>query len=522
MSSFQERKKVKRRTSSSQYNINLNSDYIPEQNINMPNTNIPLINPNYVNCSIYPGNSLNDDLNEITLCPNCLSYKQKLNECNLLIQKLQNQLSKNNFSNSNNYPNMNMNDKSNINLKRAIIDLKKEIDEKNVQISEISLDYDEKLNNLISLNDELEQKLSEIKMQNLDLNKKINKYNQIIKYKDDEIYKYKEKLEILLNRVKQKNEEIKMLKQESKLKKEDLENKYIDLSSNYNTLALSSGGSKIINYNNQKAKTTKADNDSDFSIEEDKIADILINTGKMAQKELNKNLDFTKSKSQKLYYESGSDNNIVNLNKNLLAKKDRITTPKMSSTQSSWMVSHKPVELQVIQNDFENIKNKLNNTLLENKKLNQKIIIINDQMNKKIEENKNIKYNLNDLKIKNDTLNKFLSKKNNDLIRYQKIFLEQKAQIEKYKSLLSSIKTNNSGNKIPFPSTFSTSKRQESGKYPYPKNKTSSNKIREFSEYDRDFDNFTDEASNKILSYKGNSQDMIDISDKDETDKKKN
>ena len=520
MNSFQEPKKIKRRNLSSQFNINLNSDYIPEPNINISNPNIPLTNPNYVNCSIYPGKSPNDDLNEMILCPNCLSYQQKLNECNLLIQKLQNQLSKYNTLN-NNYPNTNLNDKSNINLKRAIIDLKKELEKKNERISEISLDYDEKLNSLLSINNELEQKLSDIKIQNLNLNKKINKMNQIIKYKDDEIYKYKTKLEIIINKVKEKNEEITILRQESKLKKEDLENKYIDLSSNYNTLALSSGGSKIINYNNPKSKTDRGDNESDNSNEEDKIVDILVNTRKLSKNESNKNLDLIKSKSQKLYYESGSENNIVNLNKNFLDKKDRIKSQKMSSTQSSWMIPNKPMEIQVIQRDFENMKNKLDLAIKKNKKLNQEIIIISEELNKKIDENKNIKYSLNDLKTKNDTLNKYLSKKNNDLIRYQQIFLEQKAQIEKLKSLLSSNKNNNSS-KIPYPSTtMASSKGKESSKCLYPKNRTSSNRIREFSEYDRDIDNFTDEASNKILSFKGNSQDMIDISDKDEIEQKK-
>ena len=123
---------------------------------------------------------------------------------------------------------------------------------------------------------------------------------------------------------------------------------------------------------------------------------------------------------------------------------------------------------------------------------------------------------------KNNSLKKMLNQKTNEIIRYQRDSIEKKNQIEKLKYLLSS-KLNNSNNKIPCPSTISTSKRKESNKLINQKNKSSSNRDREFSEYDRDIDYFTDEfcSSNKVSSFKGNSQDLIDISDKDEIDRKK-
>ena len=105
----QEPKKTIRNSSSSHYNININSGF--NQNMNYSNNNIPLINPNYVNCSIYTGNSSNNDMNinmnKINECPNCLSYHQKLKEKNLLIQKLQNQISRLNSSMSSSSSNSN-------------------------------------------------------------------------------------------------------------------------------------------------------------------------------------------------------------------------------------------------------------------------------------------------------------------------------------------------------------------------------------------------------------------------------
>jgi hypothetical protein len=457
---LQERKKTKRNSSSSPYDVNINSDFIPYNNINYPNQNIQLMNPNYVNQSIYPGNALNNDLEQFNECPNCLSYHQKLKEKNLIIQKLQNQISRLNSSISSNssniLPNMNLNDanfqntRQLNNMKKIISDLKNEISNKNEEISQISLSRDEQLNHVISKNNQLEQEISNLKRKNILLNKSNIKLNKLIASKDDEINQYKEKVNALLNTITSKNNTINRLKEDSKNKMEDLENKYMNLSSNYNTLALSSGSSKIIKFTQQKSKQN---NDSDFSNEEDDIADILINTGKLAKNEQNNNADLIKSKSQKLYYESSSDNNINNLNRQIL-KTDKISTPKMSSTQSSWMISKKPSEIQIMQRDFDMIKIKLDLSIQENKKLKNK----NEQLVKLIENNKNITNNINDLIAKNNSLKKLLNQKTNEIIRYQRDTIDKKNQIEKLKSLLTS-KYYNSSNKIPCPSTVSSTKK---------------------------------------------------------------
>ena len=203
MNNLQERKKTKRNMSSSPFDANIGSDFISYNNINYPNQNIPLMNPNYVNQSIYPGNSGNDDVEEFNQCPNCLSYQQKLKEKNLIIQKLQNQISRLNSSMSSNssniLPNMNLNDpnfqntRQLNNMKKIISDLKNEISKKNEQISQISLNYDEQLNHIISKNNQLEQEISNLKRKNILLNKSIIKLNKLITNKDEEINQYKEK-----------------------------------------------------------------------------------------------------------------------------------------------------------------------------------------------------------------------------------------------------------------------------------------------------------------------------------------
>ena len=521
-------KKHQRNSSSSYFNTNIGSDYIQFTNINYPDSNNEQINPNYVNQSIYPGNLLNNDVDDLVQCPNCLSYQQKLKEKNLIIQKLQNQISRLNSSISSNstniLPNMNLNDLNNQNnrqisiLKKNISDLKLEISKKNEEFSQMCINYDEQLNHFLSKNNQLEQELSNVKRSNILINKSNIKLNKLITFKDDEIGKYKEKMQALLNTIASKNNDINKLKEDSKNKMEDLENKYMNLSSNYNTLALSSGGGQLIKYTQQKSKSNS---DSDFSNEEDNLAEILYNTGKLAKKESNNNNnDILKSKSQNLYYESGSENKVKNLNKQKSIKNDRISTPKMSSTQSSWMISKKPNEIHIFQRDFENIKKKLDIAIKENKKL----MIKNEQLKKLFEQNNsmNNNININDLILKYNSLKKLLDQKTNEIIKYQRDIIEKKNQIEKLKSLLLS-KTNNSSNKIPCPSTISSTKRHESNKLLYQKNKLSSNKVRVFSEYDRDVDTLTDEpcGSNKLSSYKGNSQDLIDISDKEEMEKKK-
>ena len=401
MNNHQERKKPKRNSSSSQFNLNINPGINQNQNMNYSNNNIPLVNPNYVNCSIYTGNSLNNEMNinKRNECPNCLSYHQKLNEKNLLIQKLQNQISR--FSSlssnsSNIIPNMNKNDNNRQvnNFKKIISDLKSEISKKDEKISQISLDYDEQTNYLISKNNQLEQELSKIKRQNVKLNKSNNNFQKMIKLKDEEINGYKEKVKALLATITVKNDYLNKLKEDSKNKIEDLENKYINLSSNYNTLAISSGANKLINYDTQKDSN---DNDSDFSNEEDNLADILINTGKLAKKESKNTVDLIKSKSQNIFNESITEKNnktTKNMNNNFLPKQDRISTPKMSSTQSSWMISSAPHELQIIHRDFDNIKKKLDISRHENKKLNQKFILINEQKKKKIEAKNKYNYKI--------------------------------------------------------------------------------------------------------------------------------
>ena len=154
MKNIPERKHVKRKSSKSPFHINIKSLYSQNKN-DVPDSNsIKLMNPNYVNQSIYPGDSADDDyLNEIDECPNCLSYKQNINEKNLVIQKLQNQISNLNSSKSSVpsyiHPNKNLN---NNNFKKIISDLKNELTNKDEQISQISFNYDEQINILYSCN----------------------------------------------------------------------------------------------------------------------------------------------------------------------------------------------------------------------------------------------------------------------------------------------------------------------------------------------------------------------------------
>ena len=114
MNNNQNQKKHTRNSSSSYFNTIIDSDNIQSNSLNYPDSNNVQINPNYVNKSIYPGNFLNNDIDDFIQCPNCLSYQQKLKEKNLIIQKLQNQISRLNSSISSNssniLPNMNLND----------------------------------------------------------------------------------------------------------------------------------------------------------------------------------------------------------------------------------------------------------------------------------------------------------------------------------------------------------------------------------------------------------------------------
>ena len=117
-----------------------------------------------------------------------------------------------------------------------------------------------------------------------------------------------------------------------------------------------------------------------------------------------------------------------------------------------------------------------------------------------------------------------MNQRTNEVIKYQREYLDKKNQVEKLKSLLTS-KTGGT-NKIPVcPSTFSSStKRNESSKTLPLKTKNSNSKVRDFSEYDRDCENFLDEIESrnptKLLSSKGSTNEMIDISDKGEVEQK--
>ena len=525
MNDIQGKRKEKRNILSSDFDANIYSTYSQNQNINYPINNMHLENPMYVNQSIYPGNlSNNDDINEIedlNECPKCLSYQRKIQEQKLIIKKLQNQLSRYNLSTPSPYGNspnllspINISDieyQNQVNsLKKNIYDLKKEISEKNTQISHISLEYDEKLNFILSEKAKLEQEISNLKRQNIMLNKEKSKFIKIINSKDDEIANHTKKIKLLINKIKSKNIDIDLLKEN--LKNMMGNNEYSASSLNYNTLALSSGKPELIRNNNQKEKDGE---DSEQSNEENNVVDILYNMTKHTKNQsTGKNINILKSKSQKLYYDSGSENNInINSMKKTFLKKEKLSTPKMSSTQSSWMVPQIPSEFHILQRDFENMRKKLNCSIQENQKL-----------KKYIKENVNFNKNINELMKENKDLKNNLNEKINLIRRYQKVLSNKKN--DRLKSLLSSkANNNNNNNKIPFaPSSTSSLKRFESQSFKtYSKGKFSSNKIKDFTDYDYDLDlNTNDQDSSfKNLSYKNNSQELIDISDKDETEKRK-
>jgi hypothetical protein len=255
-------------------------------------------------------------------------------------------------------------------LEKIIYDLKKEISEKNTQISHIRLGYDEKLNYVLSEKEQMKQEISDLKRQITILNKEKSKFILAINSKDDEIVKYKSKILLLINQIKSKNKNIEQLKDNLINIMEN--NEYSGSSLNYKTLALSSGKPELIRNNKQNEKE---DEDSDLSKEENNIADILINMRKQTKSgSSSKNLTILKNKSQKLYYDSGSENNLnINAMKKSLLKKEKLSTPKMSSTQSSWMVPQPPLELNILQRDFENMKKKLNSSIQEKINIKKKI-----------------------------------------------------------------------------------------------------------------------------------------------------
>jgi hypothetical protein len=399
----------KRNSSPSPFNINM----IPSLNSLQNNNNTSFINQNNIDYS-YSNNSQSNDLKE-TQCPNCLSYQRNLNEKKILIQKLQNQINK--ITSSNTFNNQ-------INsYKKTIANLKNEIENKSEEISLLKLSYDERLNALLIQNSQLEEELENMKKNNMLLNKANIKMQKLNKYKDNEINQYKEKVKQLLNKINLKNEDINKIKGQAKNIIDNLNNKYNNLSSNYNSLALSSGGSQLIKYNHQKAKTNIESDLSNY--EEDQLADILIKTGKRSS--------ISKSKSQKINYDSGSENNILNLNKKLnkfSANKERVNTPKMSSTQSSWMISPAQRELMLFhkKNDTININNGMEDNLI--KDMNKKLIIKNEKL---IEENVELKNNLAEFQLNNQSLKQLLNRKNNEIIKYQRDCINKKKSNRKIK-----------------------------------------------------------------------------------------
>ena len=327
-------KNIKRNSSPSPFNIKL----IPSLSSKL-NNNTSFANQNNIDYS-YSNSSDNDDIKEIH-CPNCLSYKRNLNEKKMLIEKLRSQLNRLNSANSKN---------NQINAyNKTITSLRNEIENKMEEISLLKLNYDEKINSLIIKNNQLEEELLNMKNNNILLNKSNLKLQKINKYRENEIKQYKEKVKALLTRINNKNNEI----NEANNIINNLENKYMNLSSNYKTLAISSG----MNQYNNNANKAKTNIDSDFSHDdEEQLADLLLKSGNLA-----------KSKSQKINYENDSDKN-TKLKKNLYSDKKIISnTPKMSSTQSSWMVSPAQRDLMLFHKDSDN---NLDN-LIQSQKMNQ-------------------------------------------------------------------------------------------------------------------------------------------------------
>ena len=208
MNNLHKPKITRRNISSSNFSTNIFPGYTQNQNLNIAFDNIQQINPNYVNQSLYPGDPLNEneinELNELNECPHCISYQQKINENQLIIQKLQNQLSRYKSSISNNssnlLPNMELNDinlQNNnqiYNLKKLVSELRNEISKKNGENSQIRLNYDELANNFISEKNQLENEIVKLKKQNLMLNKANIKFKKMLDFKDEEIYKKSESI----------------------------------------------------------------------------------------------------------------------------------------------------------------------------------------------------------------------------------------------------------------------------------------------------------------------------------------
>ena len=306
---------------------------------------------------------------------NMSSYEQKLREKNLIIQKLQNTIS--NFNN-NEKVKLNYQNKLITSYKEKIIELNQEIATKDEIISEQN-------NEMISKNNKLEQELLQYKNKNNILNKNIIQLKKVIKVKDEEIYAFKEKVKVLISQINEKNKNISKLKEDNNIlisKMQDLENKYINLSNKQN---LKSKPQTKIETNNN--------NNSDNSSDEDglkKIADIIVNEAKLIKEE---NL-----------WDTMSHNNLTIRSKNYNLKQKNI-----------------------IENNNENEILKLNSII--NKK--------NEQIKLLTEEKQKIINNLNAKNSQNAILNKLLTQKNSEIIRYQKENFEKQININKLASLLS-------------------------------------------------------------------------------------
>ena len=470
-------KNIRRNSSPSPFNIKL----IPSLGSKL-NNNTSFINPNNVDYS-YSNSSQDDDINE-THCPNCISYKRNLQEKKMLIEKLQSQLNKLNSSNSKN---------NQINsYNKAITKLKNEIENKMEEISLLKLNYDEKINTLIIRNNQLEEELLNMKNNNILLNKSNLKLQKMNKYKENEIKQYKEKVKALLVKINTKNNEI----NEANNIINNL-NKYLNLSPNYNTLAISSGMNPYNNNNSNKAKTN-FESDLSYDDEEEQLGDLL------------KKGNLVKSKSQKINYESEGDKNIK-LKKNIYSDKKTIShTPKMSSTQSSWMVSPGQKELMLFQKDSDN---NLGN-YMQNQKMNQILNMKNEEIKQLRNDKITLKIQLDKSLMNNENLKKLLNQKKDEIIKYKKEYDNKKNELDKFRNLAKS----NSTKKIPYClSTISNNKTSNTINIEYsPKAKYSSEKINDFEVYEQD--NKKDQKKN-ILPLKDLSKGLIDESD-DESEHK--
>ena len=112
--------------------------------------------------------------------------------------------------------------------------------------------------------------------------------------------------------------------------------------------------------------------------------------------------------------------------------------------------------------------------------------------------------------IKLDGFKKLLNQKTNEIIKYQRECINKNNQLEKLKSAIQSTKAQ----KMQFnPSSISTKKTTTTLNKAF---KYSSDKIKDFTEYD-----FDEEIQSDAMKSKEINKDLIDDSDEDQKDKKK-